>query len=554
MFKKGSTMVETVLLNDLTRLFAMGVAAVVLFHRLNLPPVLGFLVTGVIAGPFGFKLVDGGRPIEALAEIGLVLLLFEAGIEFSVSHFMRLKKFLLLAGSLQILLTIAATVGVGHLFDISWQTSAFIGMLIALSSTAIVLRILEYRGEIETTHGRASFSILIFQDLCLVPLVLATPFLAGKGGSLTEVGTLVGKALLFLVAAGAAAKLIVPWVLNQVAKTKKREAFVLSVLLLCLGTASATAHFGLSMALGAFIAGLIISESKFNHQALGEILPFREVFNCLVFVAIGMMFDVRVLLAEPMLIVGALAIVLAIKFVVGAGVTKLAGHSLRVAILTGVTIAQVSEFSFVLAKLGLDVGLIDNRINQLFLAVAIMSMFVTPAFITAGHGLIALTDKLIPMVLRRGKDESDTSMHEATEGHTILVGFGVGGRNVAQALSEAGIPYVAIEHDPEVVRDEKTKKTPIHYGDATRREVLNHACIAHARVVALTISDAETAKRSIALVRQLNPNVHIVARSAEAVDVQELLDAGANQVVNEEMVSSREILSNILDTYRPPAQ
>jgi Kef-type K+ transport system, predicted NAD-binding component len=243
-------MPEMHFLQELMILFGMGVFMVVVFHRLNLPPVLGFLITGVICGPFGFGVIDDIHSVETLAEIGLVLLLFEAGIEFSVKTFMKLKKFLLIAGGFQLLVTIFATMLITHLVGLAWETAAFLGMLISLSSTAIVLRILEYRGDFDSTHGRSAFSILIFQDLCIVPMVLVAPFLAGKGGTVTDALLLGGKALLFLVLAFTVARYLVPWLLNQVAKTKKREGFVLSIMLLCLGTAVATSNFGLSMALG----------------------------------------------------------------------------------------------------------------------------------------------------------------------------------------------------------------------------------------------------------------------------------------------------------------
>ncbi len=546
-------MPEMHFLQDLLVLFGLGIVAVVAFHRLNLPPVLGFLITGVICGPFGFKLVDDSRAIEALAEIGLVLLLFTIGIEFSVKTFLRLKKFLLIAGGLQVALTVGAGALITHLTGLSWATSAFLGMLAALSSTAIVVRILEYRGDLDSAHGRSALSILIFQDLCIVPMVLITPFLGGQGGNLWDVALLTGKALLFLVLAGTVARFLVPWLLNQVARTKKREAFVLSIILLCLGTATATSHFGLSMALGAFVAGLIISESKYSHQALGEVLPFREVFNCLVFVSIGMLFDVRVLLSSPLVVLAALAIVIGAKAIIGAGVTTIMGHSLRVALLTGFALAQISEFSFVLAKVGLNVGLLDPHTNQLFLAVAILSMFLTPAALTGGTKLAGLLERILPGSWTGGiADSADGG--EKPKDHVIIVGFGLGGRNLAAALAEAGISFNVIEQDPLIVRSEKAKGTPILYGDASRQEVLHHAGINHARVLALTLSDAETVLRSAELAKRLNPNLHIVARARYMEEVKPLIAVGAHDVIPEELVGSLEVLSRVMQNFLLPRE
>lgn len=535
-------------LQDLMVLFGMGVVMVVAFHRLNLPPVLGFLITGIVCGPYGFKLVESIDAVATLAEIGLVLLLFEAGIEFSVKTFIRLKKFLLVAGGLQLLGTIAATAVIATYTGIALDQSIFLGMLVSLSSTAIVIRILEYRGELDTAHGRSAMSILIFQDLCIVPLVLLTPFLGGKGGSMWDVGLVIGKALLFVILAGTVVRYLVPYLLGQVAKTKKREAFVLSIILLCLGTAVATSHFGLSMALGAFIAGLILSDSKYSHQALSEILPFREVFNCLVFVSIGMLFDIRTLIENPMMVAVCLAVVVGVKVIIGAGVTAIAGHSARVAILTGVALAQVSEFSFVLSKLGLNVGLLDDRTNQLFLAVAILSMFFTPALLGFGEKAVKLAERILPPSWINGRLKEDPRK-QMPENHTIVVGYGVAGQALVKTLTQLGIPFVVIENDPLIVRSEMDKGLPIFYGDASRQEVLSHAGVGKARLLAVAISDQEGCLRTIEMARRLNPNVHVVARARFMNSVEPLIKVGANRVVAEEFAGSLEMVSHVLNEY-----
>jgi monovalent cation:H+ antiporter-2, CPA2 family len=544
-------MPEVNFLQDLLVLFALGIAAVVAFHRFNLPPVLGFLITGVICGPFGFGLVKNQHGIEELAEIGLVLLLFTIGIEFSVKTFLRLKKFLLVAGGLQVGITIAATALITHFFGVSWPSGTFLGMLVALSSTAIVVRILEYRRDLDSAHGRSALSILIFQDLCIVPLVLITPFLAGKGGSLHDVALLSGKAVLFLVLAATVARYMVPWFLNQVARTKKREAFVLSIIFLCLGTANATRHFGLSMALGAFIAGLIISESKYNHQALGEVLPFREVFNCLVFVSIGMLFDTRILLSNPVLVVKALLLVIALKAGITTIITKMMGHSLSVSLLTGFALAQVSEFSFVLSKLGLELGLLNSQDNQLFLAVAILSMFLTPAALSFGGRLGGWMEKVLPERLTRGIGDSRAEA-EKLEHHVIIVGFGIAGRHLASSLTEVGISYAVIEQDPWIVESEQKKGTIIIYGNASHQEILEHAGVEKARVLALTLSDPEIVLRGAELAKRLNTGLHIIARARHMDDVKPLVTVGAQEVIPEELVGSLELMSRVLRHYQLP--
>ena len=535
----------TGLLQDLLVVFGLGMLMVVVFHRFNLPSVLGFLITGVITGPFGLKLVDDVHAIEILAEIGLVMLLFEAGIEFSVQTFIRMRRFLLIAGSLQLLLTIAAGAAVAHFGGLALKPAIFIGMLTSLSSTALVIRLLEYRGSFDSIHGRAAMGILIFQDLCIVPLVLITPYLGGVGGSITDVFLLTGKALLFVAVAGTLARFMIPWLLGHVARLKRREAFVLSIILLCLGTAFATSHFGLSMALGAFIAGLVISDSKYSHQALSEVLPIREVLNCLVFVSIGMLFDVRVLLSNPVLVLTLVATVLLVKTLTGFIATMASGHSWRVALLTSVTIAQASEFAFVLSKLGFTAGIVDARVNQLFLATAILTMFVTPGFISLGTRAEKLLSRVLPDSWG-GKEKEEKP--EKLSGHTVIIGYGESGKNVAMALKERDLPYIVIDYDPVVVKAERRKGSPIVFGDAARPEVLQYAGIERARVFMITVSDQEVSVAATELARRLNPSVQVLTRARHARLGAALKVRGANVVVADDFESTLTLVDEALST------
>jgi monovalent cation:H+ antiporter-2, CPA2 family len=543
-------MPEASLLQDLLIVFGLGVAMVVAFHRLNLPSVLGFLITGVICGPFGLKLVEDIRSIQALAEVGLVLLLFEAGIEFSVKTFIRLKRFLIIAGSLQLLLTIGATAFLtASQIGLPLSQAIFLGMVTSLSSTALVIRILEYRGDIDSAHGKAAMAILIYQDLLLVPMVLMVPYLAKSGGgSLLEVAFTTGKALLFVAVAGTIAHFLIPWLLSQVARIKRREAFVLAIMLLCLGTALATSHFGMSMALGAFIAGLVISDSVYSHQALSEILPIREILNCLVFVSIGMLFDPRVLIHEPVLILILVASMMLTKTVMGFIAIKVGGYSWRVALLAGVTIAQVSEFSFVLAKLGLDAGVVDKHTNELLLAVAILSMFLTPGYISLGKHL----EKLLDMILPRswGAIKSKVTSQQLSD-HAIVVGYNMAGRNLCKALADQNIPYIVIDFDPTVVKDELKAGLPIIYGDASRQEVLKHAGIERARIIVLTPSSPDVLIRSAELAARLNPAVQVLCRVRHSKLIEDLKAVGAGTIVAEDIAGSLEITRSVLDAFKP---
>ncbi len=548
-------MTDLHLLRDLLVLFGLGVSVVLVADRFRLPPIVGFLIAGVFLGPYGFGLVGDVHGVEAIAEIGVVLLLFTVGIEFSIQQLRRIKTFLLVGGSLQVGVTMGATLLLARAFGLSWRVSAFVGMLVALSSTAIVLRLLADRLEVDSPQGRSAIGILIFQDLCIVPMVLFTPFLAGQGGGAGDVLATIGKALGFITAAALASHYVVPVLLEHVVRTRKREVFLLTILLLCLGMAWASAAVGLSLALGAFIAGLVLSESDYNHQALGEILPLREVFFSVFFVSIGMLFDIRTLLREPAAVVGAVAGALALKAVINTGVAWTLGQSLRVAVIGGLIIAQIGEFAFVLAKVGVSAGLLDAQLYQLFLAAAVTTMALTPLLFTAGPSLAAWLEKRVPVGIAAGRAIPGVTVEEAKQtldDHVIIVGFGMNGRNVARVLRKVGIPFIAIELNPDTVRDERAKGIPIIYGDSTRLEVLEHAGIHRARVLVIAISDIAAAHASTDIARRLSPNLHIIVRSRFVQEMEHLYAVGTNEVVAEEFESSIEVFSRVLQRYLVP--
>ncbi|MGH7662988.1 MAG: cation:proton antiporter [Gemmatimonadaceae bacterium] len=548
-------MPELSFLRDILVLFGLSVAVVVAFHRFGVPPIVGFLITGVLCGPYGFGLIQGVHEVEQLAELGVVLLLFTVGIEFSVQHLIRLRTLLLVGGSLQVGLTLVATLLIAHAFGVPWRIATFLGMLVTLSSTAIVLRLFIERGEVDAPAGRVVLSILIFQDLCIVPMVLVTPFLGGAGDDLAVIGMVAAKALGFVLMAVIAARFLIPWLLSQVVHTRKREVFLLTILLICLGMAWASSAVGLSLALGAFIAGLILSESEYNHQALGEILPLREVFNSLFFVAIGMLFDVRTVLSDPLLVAGALVAAILLKALITTGVAWTLGMSLRVALVAGLAIAQIGEFAFVLSAAGLGAGLLDARLYQLFLAVAVGSMALTPLLIAAAPRIADAVERLVPSGLAAGRSLPGTEPDEKLahfEDHVIIVGFGMNGKNLARVLTHLGVPFVAIEMNPETVRNERAAGIPILYGDSSRREILAHAGIGEARVVVVAISDPGATRSTVDAVRRINPSTHIIVRTRYVKEMQALIALGTNEVVPEEFETSVEIFSRVLQRYLIP--
>ena len=541
------------LLTDLIVIFGLGVAVVVACHRAKLPPIVGFLITGVLCGPHGFGLIRDTRSVESLAEVGVVLLLFTVGIEVSVQQLVRLRAFLLAGGGLQVGITLGVAAVLGRTLGERWPVAIFMGMLLALSSTAIVLRLLADRGELDSPHGRAALGILIFQDLCIVPMMLLTPLLAGGGGGGGAMLLVAVRAIVFVASAIIAARYVVPWILHQVVATRQREVFLLAVILICLGTAWASSRAGLSLALGAFIAGLIVSESEYSHQALGEILPLREVFNSLFFVSIGMLFDVRAVLAAPVLVIGALIVSIALKGLVTTGVAVTLGQPLRVSLLAGMALAQIGEFSFVLSSAGRTAGLLDERLYQLFLAVAVGTMTITPLLVGLAPRLAAAVERRVSLPGRFGRTlSSPTAETEALTDHVIIVGYGVNGRNLARALGRATIPFVVLELNPETVRAERRRGRPIIYGDAARLEVLDHAGVGRARVIVIAISDAATTRTTVDVARRRNPHLHIVVRSRYIAEMEALRALGTNEVIPEEFETSIEILSRVLRRYLVP--
>ncbi len=540
-------------LRDLIVIFGLGALAVVALHRLRLPPVVGLLLTGVVTGPHGFGLIENVHEVEAMAEIGVVLLLFSVGLEFSLERLAPLKRFLFVGGGLQVMVTIAAAALLVRFRGQSWQASVFFGMLVSLSSTAVVMRLLGDRGEIDGPVGGVSLGILIFQDLCVVPMMLLVPMLAGEDSGAGEILWATARAVLVVVITIFAARKVVPLLLRLVVRTRSSEAFLLTIILLCLGTAWTTAQFGLSLALGAFIAGIVVSESPYSQQALGDILPFQLVFNSLFFVSVGMLFDVRTLLAAPVSIALILLTIMAVKTVVTAGVVTLLGQPVRIAVAAGLGLAQVGEFSFVLSRVGLGAGLLDADLNQVFLAASVLTMTITPLLIASGPFVGALVSRALPGLAgeRRTLPKFATPGAELAN-HVIVIGYGLSGRNLTRVLANVGIPFVVVETNSQTVLAERKKNVPILYGDAAHEEVLHHAGIARARVVVIAISDAAASRRVAAGCRHANRDAHIVVRSRYVRDMPALLGLGASEVVPEEFETSIEIFALVLRRYLVP--
>jgi len=540
-------MAELRILQDLVVLFGAALVVVLVLNRLRLPTIAGFLVAGALIGPSGLGWIGNVHDIEQLAEIGVVLLLFTIGLEFSLKELRRLGRVLVVGGGLQVALTTAAVAGLAHLAGAPPARGIFYGFLVALSSTAIVLKGLADRGETDAPHGRLTVSVLLFQDLCVVPMMLLVPMLGGEEGGPATVARALLTAAAVVVATLALARVVVPRALDLVAATRARDIFVLAVVVICAGVAWLTSLVGLSLALGAFLAGIALADSDYGHQAFADVLPLREIFTSLFFVSMGMLLDLRVLAEAPGIVLAIVGAILLGK----AGIATLAGlvvrFPLRVALLAGLSLAQVGEFSFVLARLGEQHGIVGPDEMRLIFAATVVTMLVTPfalrfaPLVAAG----ALRLRALERLLRWGREDL-TAVSKPLSGHVVVLGYGVGGRMLAELLRASGIPFVVVDIDARRVREARGQGEPVQYGDVTSPAILEHAKVGEARQVAVLLNDPGATLRAVRAVRRLAPQASIVARVRYVADVQALVQAGATEAIAQEFEASLEVIKRVM--------
>lgn len=538
----------------LVLIFGVSVFVVFLLHRLKIPSLVGFLIAGILIGPHGFGLTKDIHGVELLAEIGVILLLFVIGIEFSLSTLIKMKKAVIGAGGSQVLLTILLTSILTYPFVANVSKSLFFGFLVALSSTAIVFKLLSERGEINFPYGWMMSGILIFQDLCVVPLMLITPAIGGEGLNLTELFLKMIKAIIFVGAILYMAKRIIPGLLYQIVKTRSRELFITTIIFLCLGIALLSSKFGLSLALGAFLAGLIISESEYAIQATAEILPFKDSFIGLFFVSVGMLMDISYVITNFINIIFAVTAIFIIKVITVTISAMIIGSPIRVAIHTGLGLAQIGEFSFVLALVGKAAGLITDDLYQIFISSSVVTMILTPFVFKSAPDISGWITSKIPFKrLKRGERISEGKpFPKRISDHVIIIGFGLNGRNLARVLRLSEIPYVVLELNSETVKKMQKKGEPIYYGDGTSIEVLHKLGIHTARILVVAIMDAAATRKIVSTARKENPNLYIIARTRYVAEVDELKNLGANEVIPEEFETSIEIFSRVLNHLNVP--
>lgn len=533
--------------------------AIVLLYigqRLKMPSIVSFLVIGMLVGPFGLRLITNQDAIDSFGNIGIVLLLFTIGLEFSFQKLLRSWRTVIIGGTVQVLATIIAITLISTYSRMPFNEALIFGFIVSLSSTAIVMKILQEKGEVDTHQGRTLLGILIFQDLAIIPMMLIAPLLVGKGGpDVSALPLQLGKVAFIILVIIVMARWVIPAFLYRVAREKNRELFLITLAGTCIIIAWLTSEAGLSFTLGAFIAGLIIGESDYNIDALGHIIPFRDVFASIFFLSIGMLLNTQTVVADFYYVAMIVLIIIIVKIATGALASAVLGMPARTCVFTGLALCQIGEFSFVLAKNGLDTKLIPEGIYQVFLAGAIITMALTPFAMGAAPRVVDLMYRVVPGRFFRRKEEPAEDEEQVLSDHIIIAGYGITGKSVARAATLAGIPYMVIELNPEIIRQERSSFRPnFMFGDAVQAEVLEHAGIHRARTLVIVVSEEEAIPRIIHTARELAPDVHILARTRHVRNAHSLLELGANEIISEEFEASLEIFSRALKKYEIPEE
>lgn len=542
----------TGLLQDLVVVFLIALVVVLVLRRIKVPAIAGFILAGMLAGPYVLNIVGDVHEVEVLAEIGVALLLFGIGLELSLDRMRLLWRLIIFGGAIQVGTTVLAAAVISRVFGLAWGPSVFVGCVVAVSSTAIVLSGLRARGELDAPHGRLTIGILVFQDLCVVPMILIIPLLGGSAGSGASMMMTLLKSAALLAAVLVAARLAVPHFLHLVAMTRQRDLFVLSVFLVCIGTAWVVSMTGVSIALGAFLGGLVVAGSEYRHQALSELIPFREVFSSLFFVSVGMLLDPLAIAGNAVPVLALLVSIVLGKYLIVLGTGLVLHLPLRVSVMAAAALAQVGEFSFVLltAAAGLQV-LSAGVVSNLSVAI-ILSMLITPMFMAIAPRLAAGVGRVrvVTRSLRVRTPEDLRAEAAQLRDHVIIAGFGLTGQELAVSLEHTGVPYVIVDMNADAVRRATERGEPICFGDVTSAEVLHRLGLEEAREFVIAINDPSAAEHALKVARSISTTVPIIVRVPYVLDFERLLKAGATDVVIAELEASAAMTERLLARHK----
>jgi CPA2 family monovalent cation:H+ antiporter-2 len=537
---------------DLLVVLVAAIAGGVLARWLRLPVILGYLAGGVAVGPFGLGLVHDTETIDSLANIGVVLLLFAIGLEFSLKELLKLGKVAVLGGIAQIVFTAAVGFFLGRAVGLRMVGAVFFGFIIALSSTMVVIKLLMDRGEIDTTHGRIMLGILLVQDLSVVPMMVAMPAIGGDTGGLwAALGIALAKAAGFIGLMLVLGVWGMPWFLKKVAGQRSRELFLLTVIVVCLAAAFGTYYFGLSAAFGAFAAGLLISQSGFARQAFADILPLRDTFAALFFVSLGMLANLHFIEQNAVTVAVVVAIIIAVKFIICSLITRLFGYGHKTVLMVGTGLIQVGEFSFILAMMGVEVGLLSERLYSLTIASAIITMLLTPFAMSLNSFIYRWLSQSTWFArhMTGGNEDAWHSGAPELARHAVICGYGAIGSRVAAVLEKQKFSFLVIELDPTIISRLRAQGIPCIYGDASNPEILAHAGLDKARVLIGTVPDYVAAEMTARNALKINPKLDIVMRVHRDSDVELLKGVGVTELVLPFFEGSLEMIRHTLHRF-----
>ena len=524
----GYSMTDTGFLVTLALALIAATIGAAIAVRLGQSAILGYVVAGILIGPYTAGPVAQSETVAALADVGLVFLLFAVGLELSLRDLLRVGRIAFIGGSLQVAGMLAAGYAVGVALGFAPLEALFFGAFVSQSSSTVVAKILDERGELDSAHGLISLGWATLQDLSTIVLVVLLGALAQQGELASDVGLAVGKAVLFLAILLPLGLRVLPWLFERIALLHSREVFVLSVVAVALGTAFLSQQFGLSLALGAFVAGLLISDSDISHQVAGELAPLRDVFAGLFFVSIGMLFDPAFAVAAAGLVVIAVLLIVAGKGALIAALAALLGVPGRTAILAGVTLAQAGEFSFLLARLGVETDAVGSEMFSLMLAGAVVSIAVSPSLARYAPSALRRLDS------RRTAHDASPSViapDSAPRRYAVICGYGRVGRVIGSALDRRGFPYIVIEADPRICRDLRERGVPVIQGLAENERNLARADLGRAQVVVVSVPDRIAMRQVVHHVRHLQPRVPVICRARSNADREFLQREGVGEIV-----------------------
>jgi CPA2 family monovalent cation:H+ antiporter-2 len=539
---------ELTILKDIVIIFALSTFVNLVFTNIKVPSVVGYLLTGIIAGPHLLSLVKSKHDIELMAEIGVVLLLFTIGLEFSLKHLLKIRRIVFFGGLLQVSLTAGIFYIVSHLFGMDWQSSLFIGFLAALSSSALVLKLLQERSELTSNYGRTVVGILIFQDLLLVPLLLFANLLGNNPVNITsEILILALKAATIIGLVYVGNRWLLPRLLHLIAMAKSQELFMMSIFLICLAIALLTSTLGMSLAIGAFLAGLMISESEYSHNVFGNVIPFKDTFASFFFVSIGMLLDLSFVIDNFQLVLLSVSLVIIIKTIIASGTGFILGHTFRGTVLVGIALSQVGEFSFILAEIGFDFMILSDFYYKLFLAVAVITMALTPFMMKMSLPFAnALLTLPLPKFLKDGLFPLREIDIPDLKNHLVIIGTDMSAMILSDIVKDSDIKHVSIIFNPSLAQKKIRNGDMVVYGDAVNLPILLKAHVDTADFIVISVGDIIPAMAIIEKVRQLNNEAFILARAKMIQNVEELYKLGADQVLPEKLDIAIDLFNRIL--------